>query len=471
MPSRSSRRRCWTRLARCRRSRGRRRLIPAAERTLRLAPFPSTVATSYLVESAVSRDSSRSNTVSSCSSCSAWTIVAPTWPAPMTKMFTVRRLLRSPPGDPIAVGYRDPRCGPCSSSRRIGALVTACAAGAAPDESERAGAAQFRPRAVLSGLEEPVYVDRAAQPAEPALRRRAARRDPRRRRRQAARRAVPRHQPAGPLRRRAGALLGRVPPAVPAEPASSTSSTRTAAATRGSSSTARTARERCRGRRDGSSSATTRTATTTAASSRSGPTAASTSRSATEAREATRRTDRRTCAPCSGSCSRSTSPRRGSGSRRSACATRGASPSTAPTATSTSATSARASSRRSTICRARSPGLENYGWDVYEGSERYESKAPGPGKLVFPVAEYSHDDGCSVTGGYVYRGSNAALRGRYIYGDYCSGIVWSFKIQDGKARGLRREPFRVDGLTSFGEDAAGELYAVSHGGTIYRLTP
>jgi glucose/arabinose dehydrogenase len=118
-----------------------------------------------------------------------------------------------------------------------------------------------------------------------------------------------------------------------------------------------------------------------------------------------------------------------------------------------------------------SPGLENYGWDVYEGSERYESKSPGPGKLVFPVAEYSHSNGCSVTGGYVYRGSNASLRGRYIYGDYCSGIVWSFTIQDGKARGLRREAFRIEGLTSFGEDAAGELYAVSHGGTVYRLTP
>ena len=95
----------------------------------------------------------------------------------------------------------------------------------------------------------------------------------------------------------------------------------------------------------------------------------------------------------------------------------------------------------------------------------------GPGKLVFPVAEYTHADGCSVTGGYVYRGSSAALRGRYIYGDYCSGNIWSFKIESGKARGLRREAFKVEGLTSFGEDAAGELYAVSHGGTIYRLTP
>ena len=120
---------------------------------------------------------------------------------------------------------------------------------------------------------------------------------------------------------------------------------------------------------------------------------------------------------------------------------------------------------------AKSPGLENYGWDVYEGRSRFEDKALGPGKLVQPVAQYSHDDGCSVTGGYVYRGSNASLRGRYIYGDYCSGIVWSFKLTGGKAAGLRRESFKIANLTSFGEDTAGELYGVSHGGTIYRLTP
>ena len=85
--------------------------------------------------------------------------------------------------------------------------------------------------------------------------------------------------------------------------------------------------------------------------------------------------------------------------------------------------------------------------------------------------QYSHSDGCSVTGGYVYRGSNAALRGRYIYGDYCSGNVWSFKISGGKATGLRRERFRIASVSSFGQDTAGELYGVSHGGTIYRLTP
>jgi glucose/arabinose dehydrogenase len=120
---------------------------------------------------------------------------------------------------------------------------------------------------------------------------------------------------------------------------------------------------------------------------------------------------------------------------------------------------------------AASPGLENYGWDVYEGRSRFEDKALGPGKLVQPVAQYSHDNGCSVTGGYVYRGSNASLRGRYIYGDYCSGIIWSFKIAEGKATGLRRERFKVESVSSFGQDVAGELYAVSHDGTIYRLTP
>jgi len=118
-----------------------------------------------------------------------------------------------------------------------------------------------------------------------------------------------------------------------------------------------------------------------------------------------------------------------------------------------------------------SPGLENYGWDVYEGLSKFEDKPLGPGKLVQPVAQYSHADGCSVTGGYVYRGSNASLRGRYIYGDYCSGNVWSFKISSGKFAGLRREAFKIGNLTSFGEDTAGELYAVSHSGTIYRLTP
>ncbi len=119
-----------------------------------------------------------------------------------------------------------------------------------------------------------------------------------------------------------------------------------------------------------------------------------------------------------------------------------------------------------------SPGLENYGWNLYEGSQRYEDgRVSGPGKLVFPVFEYGHGQGCSVTGGYVYRGSAlASERGRYIFGDYCSGTIWSFRVEAGAAADVRIEPFEVDSVSSFGENTAGELFAVSHGGTIYRLT-
>ncbi len=119
-----------------------------------------------------------------------------------------------------------------------------------------------------------------------------------------------------------------------------------------------------------------------------------------------------------------------------------------------------------------SPGMENYGWDVYEGSRRFEQKTPGPGELVFPVFEFGRDGGnCSVVGGHVYRGkARPADVGRYIVGDYCSGVVWSFKVARGEATGLRRETFRISNLTSFGEDAAGELYATSHDGVVYRLT-
>ncbi len=121
--------------------------------------------------------------------------------------------------------------------------------------------------------------------------------------------------------------------------------------------------------------------------------------------------------------------------------------------------------------RSRLAGLENYGWDLYEGSRRFEDGEPGPGQLVFPVFEYSHEQGCTVIGGFVYRGpARPADQGRYVLGDYCSGIIWSFRFTAGATHSVRVEPFRIEGLTSFGEDAAGELYAASQSGTIYRLT-
>lgn len=119
-------------------------------------------------------------------------------------------------------------------------------------------------------------------------------------------------------------------------------------------------------------------------------------------------------------------------------------------------------------------GLSNFGWSRYEGRHLYESGTAllRRGTYRPPIAEYSHDTGgCSVTGGYVYRGKAVpAAVGRYFYGDYCTGTIWSFTVSNGKARGLRREPFRLKGLSSFGEDSAGELYLMSvNGGSLVRL--
>jgi glucose/arabinose dehydrogenase len=114
----------------------------------------------------------------------------------------------------------------------------------------------------------------------------------------------------------------------------------------------------------------------------------------------------------------------------------------------------------------------NYGWARYEGSRTFEGDVAldPPSPLVFPIFEYGHGEGCSVTGGYVYRGSAVpAAVGRYFFGDYCSGTVWSLRVVAGEAVGVRREPFEVSGLSSFGEGARGELYLVSHEGDIYRL--
>jgi hypothetical protein len=114
----------------------------------------------------------------------------------------------------------------------------------------------------------------------------------------------------------------------------------------------------------------------------------------------------------------------------------------------------------------------NFGWSRFEGSRSFRDVQLDPAEpLVFPVHEYSHSEGCSVTGGYVYRGGVvAAARGRYFFGDYCSGVIWSLRMVDCKATDVRREPFEVGSISSFGEDARGELYLVSHEGDVYRLT-
>jgi glucose/arabinose dehydrogenase len=120
------------------------------------------------------------------------------------------------------------------------------------------------------------------------------------------------------------------------------------------------------------------------------------------------------------------------------------------------------------VLRAGTRGLVNFGWKTFEGSRRFSDTPLGPGTLIAPIAEYSHSEGCSVTGGYVYRGRAVpALRGRYVYGDYCSGTIWSFPAGGGTPR---REPIEVERLVSFGESLSGELYVVSQdGGVVYRI--
>ena len=117
-------------------------------------------------------------------------------------------------------------------------------------------------------------------------------------------------------------------------------------------------------------------------------------------------------------------------------------------------------------------GLVNFGWDVFEGDLRFEEGPPaGEGRLVHPIAVYGRDGGCSVTGGFVYRGTAVpGLAGRYFYGDWCTGNVWSLRVSGARARAHRREAFRVPGLSSFGETAVGELLLLSLSeGTVYRL--
>jgi glucose/arabinose dehydrogenase len=112
----------------------------------------------------------------------------------------------------------------------------------------------------------------------------------------------------------------------------------------------------------------------------------------------------------------------------------------------------------------------NLGWNAFEGRAVYKPQQIDRTRLVAPVALYSHKFGCSITGGFVYRGSAVpALYGRYVYGDYCSGRIWSLEAEGGQPH-LVDVPL-VKGLSSFGEDTAGELYVTSLDGRVLRFTP
>ncbi len=117
------------------------------------------------------------------------------------------------------------------------------------------------------------------------------------------------------------------------------------------------------------------------------------------------------------------------------------------------------------------PGGENFGWDYREGSHPFEGQPPAGLALVDPIFEYRHGLGCSVTGGYVYRGESLPeFRGIYLLSDFCSGRVWGL-LRDASGAWQSQELFQTGlSVTSFGQDAQGELYLMDRaGGAVYQL--
>lgn len=112
----------------------------------------------------------------------------------------------------------------------------------------------------------------------------------------------------------------------------------------------------------------------------------------------------------------------------------------------------------------------NFGWSAYEGFARFNDDQHAP-NAVPPVLVYTHDSGCSITGGYVVRDTSLpSLYGRYLYGDYCAGELRSFTARPGeRATDDRALGVRVPSLSSFGEDNQGHIYAASLEGPVYRL--
>ncbi|HIN09115.1 MAG TPA: sugar dehydrogenase [Phycisphaerales bacterium] len=129
---------------------------------------------------------------------------------------------------------------------------------------------------------------------------------------------------------------------------------------------------------------------------------------------------------------------------------------------------------------ASSNGGENYGWRCYEGNHSYNtSGCPSSGTMVFPIWEYSHSSGCSITGGAIYRGSAIpSLQGTYFFADYCTSKIWSLRydgsaVYDYQDRTSELDPSgstSISSIVGFGEDAAGEMYICDLNGEVFRIT-
>jgi glucose/arabinose dehydrogenase len=114
----------------------------------------------------------------------------------------------------------------------------------------------------------------------------------------------------------------------------------------------------------------------------------------------------------------------------------------------------------------------NFGWRIMEGPECFATGSCDQSGLELPVVWYDHGRGCSITGGFVYRGSAIPeLQGHYFYSDYCSGFVRSFRLEDGAAVDQYNWPTLAPGtnVPGFGRDASGELYILGASGVVYRI--
>jgi glucose/arabinose dehydrogenase len=118
-------------------------------------------------------------------------------------------------------------------------------------------------------------------------------------------------------------------------------------------------------------------------------------------------------------------------------------------------------------------GGQNLGWNLMEGMHCYGGSGCVQQGLTLPVAEYSHDDGCSITGGFVYRGAAVpGVRGHYFYSDYCKGWLRSFRWTGSAVADARQwDVGDLGNVTSFGEDGARELYLTTSSGRVLRLAP
>lgn len=133
---------------------------------------------------------------------------------------------------------------------------------------------------------------------------------------------------------------------------------------------------------------------------------------------------------------------------------------------------------------ASSPGGVNWGWDVFEGTTCHEPTppamtCPGPAGFAFPIFEYSHAVGCSITGGFVYRGcAMPDMAAQYFYSDYCASFLRTVEISAGAAinpadrtADAESAGASITNVVSFGQDARGEIYIINQGGEIYRIEP